>query len=474
MTRGIGQAFNTAKGSLNAAQTGLAQTSHNVSNVNTEGYSRQRVEMKAEDPVSFGNNRLGTGVRVGAVTRAHSNFLGKRIEEETTKLGRTEGMADIYSQIESVFKDDGEHGLSSSVSRFFNDVRTLSTQPESAPLRTAVKESAIGVTQRFQNVASGVDAVTQDLNRKVEGSVHEINSLTKKIGELNQRITEAEIGGAMANDERDSRDLAVTQLSKHIEIQTSPTENGSIVVSSGRMGTLVAGNEAFNLVAGRSPDGPVTNSTRIFMSSTADGKGLRDVTETIDSGALGGFVKLRDRDIPAMMEKIDTLAYQFADNVNRVHRDSFGKNGATGVNFFDLSGQTGAASGLKVNDSIQKDASLIASGKTAMAPGDNRALLALADLQDQKMFSDGAANIIEFTAGIVGEVGVNSRAVTEDLEAQQGVLAQLGTMREQISGVSLDEEAMNMLKFQKAFDASAKMIQVADNMLDTVINLKRF
>ncbi len=237
----INRIMNQGKAALAANQIGLTTVSHNMSNVNTEGYSRQRTDFAAADPVSIGNIRVGGGVRVGGVTRAASEFANRRIEEETTSLGMLEGATEVLSQLETVLHDDGEQGLSKAVSRFFNDVRTLSTQPESQPLRAAVRESANSITTRFQSAASGVEQVREDLDRRVHGSVMDINMLTRRIGDLNRRIMETEVQGTNANDERDSRDLALQQLSKIVNITVTPIENGGINVSSGKLGVLVNG-----------------------------------------------------------------------------------------------------------------------------------------------------------------------------------------------------------------------------------------
>lgn len=475
MSVGITKLFNQGKSALSANQTALATTSHNISNVNTEGYSRQRVELHTEDPTRVGKNQIGSGVKVGAVSRTHSDFITRRMEEEGAHLGKYEGMSDIYNQLESVFKDDSQQGVSASVSKFFNDVRTLSTQPESASLRTAVKESADTMTNRFQAVSNSVGQIVEDVNRRVEGDVLDINDLTKKISELNLRIVNTEVTGVSANDERDSRDLLLKKLSQKVGIQTTALENGGINVSSDRLGILVNGADASTLKAVRAPGGANVGGMRVMLSASPDAHSDRDVTDVIDSGSLGGFLKIRDKDIPAMIGKVDTLAHGLATSVNDVHRAGFSRNGAQGENFFSDPGKVeGAASRLAISDALKGDLGNLATGEARNAPGDNRALLKIANLQDSRIFENGHSNFTDFTAGMVGSLGAEARASYDNLEAQRGVVDQLKSMREEVAGVSLDEEAMNMLQYQKAFDASAKMIQTADSMLETVLNLKRF
>ncbi len=474
---GIQHIMNMSKGALSTNQTALATTSHNISNANTEGYSRQRVELETENPLSIGKSQIGGGVRIGTVARTHSSFLNQRLQGENSSLGKFEGAADIYSQVETIFKNDGEEGIAKSVSDFFNNIRSLSAQPESAPLRSAVRESAQNITARFQGVAGSVDAVVQDLNRRVEGSVVEINALTSRIASLNQRIVETEMagGGMNANDERDARDLTVQKLAKIIPVDITPVDNGSINVASGKVGILVNGSDRVEFGTQRTSDGPNPGANRVTVLGGAGSNSVKDVTDFIDSGSLGAYIQVRDREVPQLMGRIDTIAYNLSEQVNGIHRDAFSRNGTKGTDFFqNLGTAVGAASRFTLSDAVKSDVSNIATAQASNAPGDNRALLAIADLQDKKIFDNGKANFTDYTSSTIGALGIESKANIANLETQQGVMEQLKSMREQVAGVSIDEEAINMLKFQKAFDANAKMIQTADSMLETVLNLKRF
>jgi flagellar hook-associated protein 1 FlgK len=471
----ISNLLNQGKGALAANQLALATTSHNVANAATPGYSRQRVNLEAEAPVNYGRHRLGAGVRVGSVQRTHSDFVNRRIEEENSILGRAEGSADVLSQLESMFKDDAEQGVTKAVSQFFNDVRTLSTQPESTALRAAVRESAEAVTTRFRGINDSINQAVADLDRRVTGSVDQVNFLVNRIADLNRRIGEIEVPGsrASANDEHDQRDMAVQELAKVIPIQITQLEGGMINVSAGRMGVLVNGYDRSQLAAARAESAAHPNSMHVYLVGS-DGKLAKDVTESVESGSLGGFINVRDKVIPELVGKIDTLAFNLAREVNGVHGAAYGSKGASGTDFFAVGGMKGAASSLEISDAVKKDLSSIAAGNVPNSPGDNRALLRIADLQDAKIFEDGKSNFMDFAASIVGGLGVEVRSVNENFETQKGLVDQLNVMREQTAGVSLDEEGINMIKFQKSFDASAKMIQVADQMLETVLNLKRF
>jgi flagellar hook-associated protein 1 FlgK len=462
---------------LSAGQLGLTTTSKNIANVNTPGYSRQRIEMVSGNPQDVGKLRIGGGVDVVAVTRSTNEFVNKRLETENSDLGKFEGMADVFRQIENIFADESETGIMPGMNQFFNDLRALSTQPDAMPLRSAVRESAEGVVRRFHAVNENLGQTGLDLDRRIEASVTDINSLTDRIAKLNQEIITIEAQGPsmVANDERDKRDLAVQQLSKIIDVQVSNTENGAIQVSSGRVGPLVSGVDAVQLTAARSPDGVTEGSVRIYSVNPFAPAQPKDVTDGIESGSLGGFLHVRDRVIPDIRNKMDQLAFGFADEVNAVHRSAFGRDGQTGINFFSGTAQVdGASRLLRVGDDIQKDVGAIGAGFSPNAPGDNRGILALTEIEGRAILDGGKSTVTDYISTVTGGVGMQMRAANENLDLQRGVVDQLTTFQQQTAGVSLDEEAMNMLQFQKAFDAGAKMIQVADNLMDTVLNLKRF
>ena len=478
MITGIGGILTQAKGALVAAQVALNTSAKNVSNINTPGYSRQRVELQAGEATTLGNKgRSGGGVEIGGITRAASPFVDRRIVEENSSLGRLEGMSEILNQLEMAFVNDGENGISAAVTQVFNDFRTLSTQPDAMPLRVALKESANTLCNRFRSASESVDQVVKDADSRLEGSVIELNEHLSKIGKLNQQIMEIEFRGKamVANDERDARDGELAKLAKLLPVEVTKTETGVINISSGRVGPLLNGTDAVQFKAMRADGMGVQGTLKVFRLNQVPGGKDKDISGRIDGGAIGGLLKVRDETVPALMAKIDSMASTLATEVNAIHRESFGRNGTKGIDFFDEPFSTkGAASMMAVSGDVANDVANIAAGSVANASGDNRALLRISDLQSAPLFDGGRASLIDVSAGMIGQLGVELRAVHVNMDAQKGLMDQLGNMKTEISGVSLDEEALDALKFQKAFDSSAKMIQMADQMLDTVINLKRF
>lgn len=477
MTAGVGAILSQARSALTAAQVGLNTTAKNVSNVNTEGYSRQRVEFITGNPERYGVHPVGGGVVVQSINRTTNEFLTKRIIDESNALGKHEGVSTVLGQLEVLFKEDGEVGVSGIVSQFFNDLRTLSTQPDSVPLRAAVRESAEGVTNRFRNLSQGVEQVITDLDRRIEGSVAQINDLTNLISNLNRQIMEIEVRGpaVVAADERDARDMAIAKLSKLVDVQVTEIENGGISVASGRLGPLVSATDRVELAAYRSDEGTHPGSVRVFLKGSHVNIPPRDVTDYLKTGTMGGYLQVRDEMIPGIEDKLDSLAFNLTQEINNIHKGSYNRNNETGLSFFsDLDTVKGAAKSLSLSESVKGDLLNIATAVSPNAAGDNRAALAMADLQEQPLFEGGRASFSDLASGVVGTIGIQTRAANESFETQKGLVDQLENFRKEVTSVSLDEEAMDMIKYQKLFEASAKMIQVGDSLLDTVMNLKRF
>lgn len=471
----INNIMDQGKMSLAANQMGLATTSHNVSNKDTKGYSRQRVDFETGDPMTKGGHRVGGGVRVAAVRRSHSDFVARRLEQENATYGKYESTSEVLQQLEGIFADDAKLGVTAAVSQFFNNIRTLSSQPDSISLRAAVRESADAVVSRFHNIKGAIGEVVDDVDRRLQGSVVDVNSALTRVAMLNKRIMNIEADKkSFANDERDSRDLAILDLSKQFNVKVADIENGGVNVFVDGIGPVVNGTEAVSFEAYRGPDASTVGSIKIYMRDPTSNR-VVDRTDKIKGGHMGGLIEVRDNSIVELKGKIDQLAFGLGRSVNEVHNRAFTHEGTSGINFFEgIDRLDGAADSLKLSGDVMGNLKNIATGFNANAAGDNRALLSIADLQESKILDNNSASFTEFSAGAIGALGVEARTSYQGLDTQQGVMDQLSVLREQASGVSLDEEAMNMLKFQKGFDASAKLIQVADSMMETVLSLKRF
>jgi flagellar hook-associated protein 1 FlgK len=464
----ISAMMDTGKRSLMNSQTALQTVGHNIANKSTEGFSRQRVELLSNVPIGEGGLQIGMGARAGVVTRVNNPWLEKQIQKEGMSMGFEDSRADGLSRVEQIYNEQNNKGLNQYVTDFFNGFRELSNNPESLASRTMVREAAVGMTKDFSRVTSQLRGVQEDLDAQIKTTVAEVNEISKEIASLNEKIQIVEVQKIPANDERDRRDLLLKKLGDKIDITWAEGKDGMVSVTAGRTAVLVSGTGSSELKA-RQTD------TRDRMEIFFQGTGTpANVTEQITGGRIGGALDVRDHVIEDLLGHVDNLAYTLTTEVNKAHIEGFDRNGNSGVLFFEQPESVkGAASNMSMNKTIFNDVSKIASASRPDAAGDNTIANVISSLQYKQVMDGGTATMDDYYNTQVGQVGAMVQRAVKSQESQRNVISQLTNIRESISGVSLDEETTKMIEFQKTYDASARLIKTADEMFDTVLNLKR-
>jgi flagellar hook-associated protein 1 FlgK len=467
--------MDVGKRSMMNSQTALQTVGHNIANKSTEGYSRQRVEMATSEPVGEGKLRIGTGAKTAMVQRVNNPYLEKQIGAEQGKLGFYKGKGDAMTRVEQVYNEQVNKGLNQFMGDFFNSFREFSNNPESLATRTQVKETADFVTKDFKRVNTQLKEIQHDIDSQLATHVHEINDMTREIASLNDKVQMVQVSGGPANDERDRRDLLVKKLGEKINIRWAEGADGAVTITAGNSALLVAGNDA-KLLEVKSTPGTATKgdgNVDIFYKNNEHAESLI-VTKQMTGGAVGGLLEARDQHIEELLGDVDKMAYSFASTINSVHSRGFDAYNQKGNDFFAVPVQVkDAAANLHVHQDILDDPGKIAAAGQANAPGDNRVARAIASVQYEKPMGENEATLDEFYNAMVGKVGIQTQRAETSAESQKGIISQLQNIRESISGVSLDEETTKLIEFQKAFDASARLIRTADEMFDTVLNLKR-
>lgn len=468
--------LDVGKRSMMNSQTALQTVGHNIANKSTEGYSRQRVEQVTNEAIGLGKTRIGMGARTSAVTRINNPYLEKQIGNEQGKLGYFQGKGDAMTRVEQVFNEQVNKGLNVFVTDFFNSFREFSNNPESLATRTQVKETAEFLTKDFKRVHSQLVDIQRDIDQQIVTVVNDVNEMTGEIASLNQKIQMVENSGAPANDERDRRDLLIKQLGEKINIKWAEGNDGTVTISAGNSAILVAGNDAKKLETKGTPETATKGEGNldIFYLNSERAEPMK-ATDQFTGGAIGGLLEVRDKTIGGLMANVDEMAYKLATAINEVHGVGYDAYNKKAGDFFEAPTQMRhAAANLSINQDILDDPGKIAGGAAPFAPGDNRVANMIAQLQYQNVMGDkGNATVDEFYNSMVGQVGIQSRRAETAQESQKDIVKQLQNIRESISGVSLDEETTKLIEFQKAFEASARLIRTADEMFDTVLNLKR-
>jgi flagellar hook-associated protein 1 FlgK len=466
------------KRSMQNSQTALQTVSHNIANKSTEGYSRQRVDMKAQNPIGFGKLRIGDGARSDGVSRINNSFMEKQIEKEGNIFGQKEGKAQTLARVEQVFNEQLNKGVNKTMGDFFNSFRELSNNPESLAIRNLVKESAQNLANDFRKTNNTLKKIQDEADYQITVQVSEFNGNIREIANLNERIRTAEVTQLQtANDERDRRDQLVKELSSKVNIRYGESKDGQFSITAGNNAILVSGSSFRELSTGTTAartEGGVSKregNADIFYKATDSGTPI-NITRQLTGGSLGGVLEVRDAFVNDLIKQVDNLAHTFAKEVNTAHSQGFDRYSQQGNAFFEpMMDVAGASEKLSISESIAADAGKIAAAGQANSPGDNRIANVISSLQYQQVMG-GESTFDDFYNNIVGTVGVSASRANHELTTQKDSLAQLKNLRESISGVSLDEETAKMIEYQKMFEASARMIRTSDEMLETVLNLK--
>lgn len=465
----ISSMLDVGKRSLSNSGTGLQVVGHNIANKSTEGYSRQRVELQTAQPISEGKYQIGMGAKTTAVTRTNNPWLEKQMQRETTNLGGQGARAETLARVEQVYNEQINKGLNQYMTDFFNAFRELSNTPESLASRTMVREASVALANDFKRVNTQLRDIQKDVDHQVKASVEEVNQMAKEVASLNEKIQLVELQGAHANDERDRRDVLLKQIGERVDISWAEGSNGMVSVTAGQTALLVSGGSSNELKATESAAG---DRVDVYFKNADNGQ-LHNVTEQLTGGRIGGGITARDKDIESLIGAVDKMAYKVAEEVNKAHIEGYDRYGKTGILFFEMPDQVaGASDNLQLNTTILNDVGRIAAASRPDAPGDNVVANVISSLQYQRVM-EGGASFDDFYNTQVGEIGTIAQRATKAHEAQKNILGQLNNIRESISGVSLDEETTKMIEFQRAYEASARIIRTADEMLETVLNLKR-
>ncbi len=479
------------KTGLFASKKSLEVTGHNLSNVNTEGFSRQKVIQSTTIPVSTGGFVQGTGVKVDGVNRINDEFIDKRLNAAVSNSKYYDSRSEHLDQIEGIFNEVETEGLNQILNKFFNSFRELANQPENETIRSIVRDNAGLAVKDFHRIRQTLDLQAVNVNRKITASVIDINQTLSHIAELNGKISNIEMQQGESGDLRDQRDLSLKTLSEFFKIHTYTDEKNRFVVAAQGIGTLVTALHTQDLAVTSKNKAESTNNMNGTVEVVLKDRPTQIITSKFQGGSLASVIKVRNEDLKKLQEDMDSIAYQFTNSVNAIHRQGFvnrpitigtdgtplklDKKGLTsGIDFFAPALQKeGAAELIELSDAVKSDLSNISSALSPNTPGDNRVAIEISKLQHQKISADDPATLEEKYLQTVGSIGVETGKAHLDAEQSSGLLAQATSIRERLTGVSIDEETANMVRFQHAYEASAKMMQTADEMFKTIMELKR-
>ncbi|HBN95348.1 MAG TPA: flagellar hook-associated protein FlgK, partial [Firmicutes bacterium] len=497
---------------LQTQQISLDITGHNVANVNNPNYSRQTALHAATKPYPApmmgytpSSGQLGTGVQISQINRMRDGFVDLRLRQQLHSKHYWATMEEGLRQVELFFNEPTENGIHYALDQFWDSLQDLSREPDFAAVREVVVQRAQVLVESITGTRSHLQSLRENINGNIPLKVDEVNSLARRIADLNVQIGKISATGSLPNDLLDARDAMVEELSQLVDIEVVQDHAHMIGVTIGGA-SLVHRGTSYGLTTTAGEPIPGENYKRVDIIWSATGNGVN-----ITSGEIGGLKKLRE-DITGIMGRLDEWTLDFALEFNRRHAvgyDASGRGGYTGELDSDVPENEGipdfpfhfftfenhpydaddpahpldeqlpfAALNIRVNEKIVDNANLIRAGlQEAVGNGENA--LRLANLRfdpierltkkntntgDQKVTIGDAFN------SIIAELGVRTQQAVRMNENGTNLELHLRNLKDSISGVSLDEEMANMIRFQHAYSAAARVMTTMDEALDTIIN----
>lgn len=441
---------------LAADQAEMDVTSNNLANSNTAGYARRRLVLEEQPSYSSGlSGEIGTGVAVGSVQSIRDPLLDARVQQETQQQSASQEIVNAMQPVQTLFTS-GNGGVSDAMTAFFNGLQQLSTSPADPTLRTTVLTDANNLAGAFQNTASQLTASQQNLDLGVGQSVQQINQLTAQLAQVNAQLITAQGSGQSGNDLEDQQQNLMSQLSSLVGFSVTQSSEG-LTLTTANGTPLVVGGESFALSTA------VNSSTGFQDVISAEGQ---DITSQISAGQLGGILQARDGTIAGVLSSLNTLAGSFASAINTVNKAGYDLNGKQGIALFSVTAGAGAAESMAV---AITDPSQIAASSSATASGDNSNLLKMIDVGSQPLVNSQTPT--QFLSGMVFQVGTDVSQAQSESDASSLMLQQLQSEQGSVEGVSTDEEATNLLTYQRAYQAAARVVSVVDDLTLTSINL---
>lgn len=499
----------TSRRSLSTTTVSLNTVAHNIANADTVGYSRQVVHTSATNPleaVAFKNatsaGQIGTGVEATSVQRVRSLFLDTQYRSENSSLSSWTTKADTLSKLETVVNEPSDTGMQKVLDQFWSAWSDLSNNPQSTTNQKILKETTLALTDSMNQMSKQLDTLSTDLTSSINLDATSVNSLLSTVASLNKGIMSVEALGNDANDLRDQRDYAVDQLSKYGNVTATELSDGYQINFGGQV--AVTGTT-------------VTQVTAASLQAAYQGG-------TLTGGEINGLFTSRDQYVVNQKSKLDQLANTLANGeltvtlpagsvipngttlngvtysdeagnrtltsdlsvtvngINGLQKLGYDSSGDQGTDFFSASDGSGTitAGNITLNTTLKNDPTKIAYSLRTTGTGDNEKVvsgngglaLIMSELQNTKMDFGGTtpSTVQDYFSGIVGELGVDSAEAARQTDNAQTLTDQVDSNRQSVSGVSLDEEMTDLLKFQHAYSASSRFMTTMDQLLDKLIN----
>jgi flagellar hook-associated protein 1 len=468
---GLFATLDLGKRSLQTQQLGVEVTGHNIANVNTPGYARQRLDIQTSPAVDTPYGPQGTGADAAAIVQLRSAFLDQQIQSETSVTGYLQTLQNALENAQSGLgqtistlasgsdASSNQNGIAGALSDFFNAFQNLANDPSSLTARQVLLQKAADLASRFNQTDQRLASLQSQLTTSVQSGTASANELLAQIAKLNGQISQQESGtSSTANDLRDLRQQKIESLANLVKIDVATDSSGAMDISIAGT-TFVSGRQQLDSLQTYDAGGG-----RILVRAQNAGTAL-----TLTGGSIAGAIDARDGQVASLRADLNSLASALITEVNTVHRAGYNPNGGTGADFFTGNG----AANIQVNTALAGNPALLQASGTAGASGDNTVALNLAQLAGTSISGLNNQTFNQSYNQTVAALGQALSSANTQVDDQNTVSTMLTKQRDAVSGVSLDEEMTNLIQYQKAYQASARIITVVDQMLDTILNMKQ-
>ncbi len=450
-------ALNIAKDALFSHQTAINLTGTNIANANTEGYTRQR-------PIF---NNLDQSVEIGKIERVYDKFLENQINEQMHHLGYGEAKRDELSRIEMIFNEADGGGINEALNQFWSAWEDLSANPAGQAEKQALVSISQSLTAMFRSYSNEIISIQDNVNAQIPYLVDEVNNHASDIADINTSIIKAgknAVNETGINSLKDQRANLLSDMARVIDFHYIENSDDSISVFLSNGMPLVEGEQVWELDVVTENHSSNPSFYDVILKDDADKEVINSI---INNGSLAGFLGVRDTVAQSYLERLNTIASTLVTQINAQHKLGYDMNKNLGGDFFDSTKTL--AKNIEVSSVILSDINKIAVSETVNGDGGNASRLG--SIKDELLMDNGHSTINNYYASIVGSIGQDVEDVNRDFDRQTSLMTQLANRKEGVSGVSIDEEMMNLIRFQTGYNAAAKFFSTSDELINTLMNL---
>ncbi|MBN1828882.1 MAG: flagellar hook-associated protein FlgK [Deltaproteobacteria bacterium] len=452
-----------ATDALFAHKTAIDVTGSNIANVNTPGYTRQRPVFSTKGTLSVSLDDAQTSVDLARIDRLYDRFVEVQIGNQLSSLEYNKAKQEALQRVETLVNESDGQGINALLNDFWNAWQDLAANPGGETEKAAVVSVADSLTMLFRSYDGNIRSIQDDVDNEITGLVDEVNNIVSELGDLNGKIALLQAGNGNVNNLLDRRTELVKNLASIVNVNYFEDDEGQLNVFLDNGMPLAEGEKVWLLDVRVNSDNHSYRDV-IFRSDPSTA-----INNVLSGGRIAGLLEIRDETMPSYRQSLDTLAAALVTEVNKFHAQGYDSYGNPGGSFFDESKT--AAGNISLADAISDDPGRVAASYSVN--NDGEAARGIGALKDMTVLSNGTATIGEFYTAFLGRVGRDVNDATRYVDHGELLKGKLLQQRENLSGVSIDEEMVNLIRYQQGYNAAAKLVTAVQDLTDTLMEMIR-